>query len=32
MMENVLRLPLVPTRITTREKISDLLKVLQYLR
>lgn len=30
MIENVLRLPLVPTRITTREKISGILKDLNW--
>jgi 4-hydroxy-tetrahydrodipicolinate synthase len=30
MIKNVLRLPLVPTRITTREKISDILKDLNW--
>ena len=30
MIKNVLRLPLVPTRITTREKISEILKDLNW--
>lgn len=29
MIENVLRLPLVPTRLTTLQKISELLKILR---
>ena len=29
MLENVLRLPLVPTRLTTLQKISDILKELK---
>jgi len=31
MIENVLRLPLVPTRITTMQKISDILRQLNIL-
>ena len=30
MIENVLRLPLVPTRITTKQKMSELLKQLRF--
>ncbi|HRN15959.1 MAG TPA: 4-hydroxy-tetrahydrodipicolinate synthase, partial [Xylanibacter oryzae] len=29
MLENILRLPLVPTRLTTLQKISDILKELK---
>ena len=30
MIENVLRLPLVPTTITTKQKMADILKVLNF--
>jgi 4-hydroxy-tetrahydrodipicolinate synthase len=30
MIENVLRLPLVPTRLTTMERISSIVKELGY--
>lgn len=29
LLKNVLRLPLVPTRLTTRQKIADVLKSLK---
>ena len=30
MIENVLRLPLVPTTITTKQKMADILKELNF--
>jgi len=30
MIENVLRLPLVPTKVTTKQKMAEILKELRF--